>query len=210
MMSIVLLCCLWVLWCTLHSALISLTVTRFLHRRLEPVFHWYRLAFNGFSLITFLVLAVLTLSLDSPAIMQWQGYWILLRVAMLAASVALLRAGAKGYDMGQFLGLSQIENRSSSMSLAETGALDLSGIRAWIRHPWYLATLLFIWSWWWEVRLSFLAVNILLTIYVIIGTILEENKLVRTYGKAYELYQQRVPMLIPCKWPERGNTDRTE
>ncbi len=40
-------------------------------------------------------------------------------------------------------------------------------------------------------------VNIVLTIYVIMGTIIEEKKLVLEFGDAYVKYQQEVPMLIP-------------
>jgi protein-S-isoprenylcysteine O-methyltransferase Ste14 len=40
-------------------------------------------------------------------------------------------------------------------------------------------------------------VNIVLTIYIIMGTILEERKLVSEFGDAYVKYQQEVPMLIP-------------
>jgi protein-S-isoprenylcysteine O-methyltransferase Ste14 len=40
-------------------------------------------------------------------------------------------------------------------------------------------------------------VNTLLTIYIIIGTILEERKLVLEFGEAYVKYQKEVPMLIP-------------
>jgi protein-S-isoprenylcysteine O-methyltransferase Ste14 len=40
-------------------------------------------------------------------------------------------------------------------------------------------------------------INMVLTIYVIIGTRLEERKLVLEFGDIYIKYQQEVPMLIP-------------
>jgi protein-S-isoprenylcysteine O-methyltransferase Ste14 len=39
--------------------------------------------------------------------------------------------------------------------------------------------------------------NVVLTIYVIIGTKLEERKLVLEFGDTYIQYQKEVPMLIP-------------
>jgi protein-S-isoprenylcysteine O-methyltransferase Ste14 len=36
-----------------------------------------------------------------------------------------------------------------------------------------------------------------LTVYIIIGTKLEEKKLVLEFGEAYIKYQKEVPMLIP-------------
>ncbi|MDP3480639.1 MAG: hypothetical protein Q8R88_12775 [Desulfoprunum sp.] len=40
----------------------------------------------------------------------------------------------------------------------------------------------------------------LLSAYLIIGTILEERKLVVEYGDIYRTYQRQVPMLLPWKW----------
>jgi protein-S-isoprenylcysteine O-methyltransferase Ste14 len=42
-----------------------------------------------------------------------------------------------------------------------------------------------------------IVVNIVLTIYVIIGTFLEERKLILEFGDTYLKYKQDVPMLIP-------------
>jgi protein-S-isoprenylcysteine O-methyltransferase Ste14 len=42
-----------------------------------------------------------------------------------------------------------------------------------------------------------LVINTLLTLYVLIGTWLEERKLVLEFGEAYLRYQRQVPMLIP-------------
>ena len=42
-----------------------------------------------------------------------------------------------------------------------------------------------------------IVINTVLTVYVIIGTKLEEKKLVLEFGDAYIKYQREVPMLIP-------------
>jgi protein-S-isoprenylcysteine O-methyltransferase Ste14 len=39
--------------------------------------------------------------------------------------------------------------------------------------------------------------NIVLTIYLVVGAYYEERKLVREFGEAYTSYQQKTPMLIP-------------
>jgi protein-S-isoprenylcysteine O-methyltransferase Ste14 len=59
----------------------------------------------------------------------------------------------------------------------------------------YLALIVFLWCQ--TFRTVDIVVNIILTIYVIIGTILEEKKLILEFGDAYKKYQQEVPMLIP-------------
>lgn len=43
-------------------------------------------------------------------------------------------------------------------------------------------------------------VNIILSVYVIVGTLLEERKLIREFGDEYREYQKKVSMLFPVKW----------
>jgi protein-S-isoprenylcysteine O-methyltransferase Ste14 len=38
------------------------------------------------------------------------------------------------------------------------------------------------------------------TAYVVVGTLLEEKKLVAEFGEEYRSYQRRVSMLVPLKW----------
>jgi protein-S-isoprenylcysteine O-methyltransferase Ste14 len=42
--------------------------------------------------------------------------------------------------------------------------------------------------------------NGVLTIYIVVGTLLEERKLVHEFGDAYRSYQGRVSMFVPLKW----------
>ena len=69
---------------------------------------------------------------------------------------------------------------------------------AFVRHPWYLAALLLIWAR--DLTLADLVVNAVLVGYLWGGTLLEERKLVQTYGEEYRRYQAQVSMLIPWKW----------
>ena len=46
-------------------------------------------------------------------------------------------------------------------------------------------------------RVMDIVANSVLTIYIIIGTVLEERKLVLEFGDTYIRYQREVPMLIP-------------
>jgi protein-S-isoprenylcysteine O-methyltransferase Ste14 len=64
----------------------------------------------------------------------------------------------------------------------------------------YLALIIFLWSTIFTAMDFF--INVLLTVYVIIGTYLEEKKLVREFGNAYVKYQHEVPMLLPFIKPK--------
>ena len=47
---------------------------------------------------------------------------------------------------------------------------------------------------------NLLLLNLGLTIYLVVGAIYEERKLVREFRDEYVRYQERVPMLIPRVW----------
>jgi methanethiol S-methyltransferase len=59
----------------------------------------------------------------------------------------------------------------------------------------YFALIIYLWSQ--TYRVSDIVGNTVLTIYIAIGTFLEERKLVLEFGDTYVSYQKEVPMLIP-------------
>jgi len=61
-----------------------------------------------------------------------------------------------------------------------------------------LGAILFIWAR--QIDISALVTNIILILYFIVGTVLEERKLQIEYGDDYRRYQEKVSMLIPIKW----------
>jgi protein-S-isoprenylcysteine O-methyltransferase Ste14 len=120
------------------------------------------------------------------------------QVILLGIAVLLFFRGGRHYDARQMLGIKQIREGTSNRVITDTGELDTSGILGITRHPWYLATILFIWAR--QLDVSAILVNVILTFYLIIGTYLEEKKLVREFGERYRTYQKRVSMLTPYKW----------
>lgn len=69
-----------------------------------------------------------------------------------------------------------------------------------VRHPLYLFMLLLIWS---TPRFSMdqLLFNVLWTLWIVVGTKLEERDLAADFGDTYRRYQLSVPMLIPHPRP---------
>ena len=120
------------------------------------------------------------------------------QVLLLLIALLFFFLGGRHYDIRQVLGIKQIKEGSSNKAITDTGELDTSGVLGMTRHPWYLATILLIWTR--QMDISAIIVNVILTLYLIVGTYLEEKKLVREFGENYQIYQKRVPMLIPYKW----------
>jgi protein-S-isoprenylcysteine O-methyltransferase Ste14 len=101
------------------------------------------------------------------------------------------------YDSLSFFGIRQIMNFLKPAEGEEAVELKKSGLLGLTRHPMYLALIIFLWC---QVfTLMDFIINIILTVYVFAGTLLEERKLVMEFGQAYRQYQMEVPMLIPSK-----------
>jgi methanethiol S-methyltransferase len=191
---------LWVAYCAVHSLLISKRVTDFFKRTWAAGYSYYRLFFNLFSLGALIPLVIYS---DSPrfrgsALFTWNGNWQIIRCILIAMAVALIIGGARHYSISQFLGIRQIRSDRTPGAMTDTGEFDCTGILGVIRHPWYVAVLLLIWSG--NLNVGTVIINIVVSAYLVIGTLLEERKLVLEFGKKYREYQDRVSMFFPLKW----------
>lgn len=185
-------------WCVLHSAMISVSVTEYFKKCLGSEFRFYRLFFNLISFLTLIPVALFAYSIRAETIFHWDGYMRIGQVLLLVVAVLLFFLGGRHYNARQVLGIKQIKEGTLNKAISDTGELDTSGVLGITRHPWYLATILLIWAR--QMDASVLFVNVILTSYLIVGTVLEEKKLIREFGEKYEAYQDRVSMLIPFKW----------
>jgi protein-S-isoprenylcysteine O-methyltransferase Ste14 len=185
-------------WCVVHSTMISVSATEYIKKRLGPKFCFYRLFFNLIATLSLIPVVLFAYSIRTQAIFHWDGYMRIGQVILLGFAGLLFFLGGRHYDPLQLIGIKQIREGTSNKVLTDTGELDISGVLGITRHPWYLATILLIWAR--QMDASAIFANVILTIYVIVGTLLEEKKLTREFGEKYEAYQQRVSMLIPYKW----------
>ena len=90
-------------------------------------------------------------------------------------------------------------------TMLKTTCLVIRGPYRWVRHPLYFTTLLMIWSYP-DLTADRLLFNVLFTLWIIAGTVLEERDLVEDYGDDYRGYQRAVPMLIPYRKPTTQQT----
>jgi len=187
----------WTAYCTLHSAMISETATGFLKRRLGDSFRFYRLFFNAIAVLTLVPVLWYSHSLRQEAIVRWEGAWLLPQYLLLACGILLVVAGGRHYSLGQFVGIAQLRGASSG-GLSTGGGIDSSGVLGLVRHPWYTAVVLLLWAA--DLDMAALVGNGVLTVYIVVGTLLEERKLVHEFGDAYRSYQRRVSMFVPLKW----------
>ena len=189
---------LWIMWCVLHSFLISITVTEYLKKKFGARFRFYRLFFNAVSLLTLIPVVYYSFSLQGAAVFTWDGALVMVQYALFVISIALFLAGGRHYSMAQFLGIRQLRTGRTNRTLSQYDTFDSSGILGVIRHPWYLAAILIVWVR--DISLLSFLINIIISTYIVIGAHLEERKLLREFGTRYRDYQERVSMLLPYKW----------
>jgi protein-S-isoprenylcysteine O-methyltransferase Ste14 len=191
---------LWIAYCVVHSALISITVTDFLKRALGDRYRFYRLFFNIFSVTTLVPLLMYSHSArwKTEPLFTWDGYVRVIQYCLMALGAVLAITGAPHYNMFQFVGIQQILKGRSGGAMTESGEFDSSGVLGIVRHPWYLAVFILLWAR--DFNLAGFTINVILSAYLLIGTLLEERKLVLEFGEKYKAYQRQVSMLIPLKW----------
>jgi len=184
----------WIAFGVVHSALASRPGTALLVRRFG-VYH--RLVYSGVAIATLVPLLVYAASVRAEPVYRWQGALSFVPYALLAGACALFLAGGRHYSLRRLLGFAQLRE-PASVALGAQGKLDSAGILGVIRHPWYTACLLLPWAR--DLDVSALAASVAFSLYVLVGTWLEERKLVVEFGEEYRAYQRRVSMLVPLKW----------
>jgi len=186
----------WTGYCFLHSYLISISFTKLVTRFLKNYYAFYRLFYVLISLILLVPLINHTNQLNNSIILFYNFPWSLIRYIFMYGSLLMFFwAFLFNYDPLSFFGIRQILNFKKNKEKNSTAEIKQNGLLGIIRHPMYLALIIYLWCQ--TFRVVDIIVNIILTIYVIIGTILEEKKLILEFGEAYKRYQKQVPMLIP-------------
>jgi methanethiol S-methyltransferase len=201
---------LWAAYCAVHSSLISIRATSFFRRALGTGYSFYRLFFNIFSLSTLIPLILYSNSprFQGSILFAWSGNWLIVRCSLVLLAVVLISSGVRHYSMSQFIGLEQIRSNRIPGALTKSGDLDITGVLRIVRHPWYAAVFLLIWAG--DLNVGTIIVNIVLSAYLVIGTLLEERKLVLEFGDKYRKYQEKVSMFIPLKWLNQLNRKKRQ
>lgn len=181
------------LWSVLHSLLAADRVKDRLKSWLGELFdRGYRLAYNAISVLTLLPLLALAALYPGTLLYRIPAPWVALTLAAQALAGLLIVVALLQTGLPSFLGLRQLvapDERPRS-------TLQVTGIYRWIRHPLYTCGLVVIWLS--PVMTTGLLVLYLgFTLYVWIGSRIEEQRLEADFGEAYRRYRQQVPAFLP-------------
>jgi len=194
--NILILVGLWLAYFVFHSLLASVTVKQWVASHYPGSMPYYRLSFNGLAVILLLLPVWYMFTHQTEYLWQWHGlmWWLMNGLAMVA--LLLFIWSLSFYDTSEFLGTRQIKMRITAVHDQET--MHISPLHRFVRHPWYTLGLVVLWTR--NMDLMLLVSAITISLYLIIGSMLEEKKLVAYHGKVYERYRRKVPGLIPLPW----------
>jgi protein-S-isoprenylcysteine O-methyltransferase Ste14 len=186
----------WAAYFALHSLLASRGAKARAARLGPAAVRSYRLIYNGLAVALLVPPLWLTFAADGPWVIRWTGWaWWLAQAAALAALV-YFPVTLRGYDMGHFLGTRQWRGETGGPGEVEPWEpLRTGGIHRFVRHPWYFLGLIVLWTR--DLHLAGLITVAVATAYLVVGSRLEERKLIERYGEAYRAYRRRVPGLLP-------------
>ncbi len=180
-------------WAVLHSWLAALS-TKVLARDIfgQGVDRFYRLGFVVIAILTLLPSLAMVVLLPSQVLWRIPSPWVYVTGAVQILAGLGLIIGVFHTDVMAFVGVRQLVQSDSEQKTK----LITVGLYGLVRHPLYFFGLVLIWLTPYMTDLI-LAFNIAATLYLILGTIPEEKKMVAIYGPAYEEYQENVPRIIP-------------
>lgn len=153
----------------------------------------YRLFFNSTAILLVLPLVWFTYTIDAAPLWHWAGTgrWLADGLALLAIAGFLWTT--RFYESGEFIGTRQWRQRETR--IADQEQLHISPMHRYVRHPWYFFALVLMWTR--DMNPPMLITVSMASLYFVLGSRLEERKLLSYYGEAYARYRERVPGLVP-------------
>jgi methanethiol S-methyltransferase len=193
--------CLSVTFFLQHSGMVRKSFRRFLSRFIPEE---YVSAFYAISSGIVLFAVIIFWQESAGTIATVRGATRMLLRAIFAASLVGFYWGTNAMGFIDPFGIRAIKYRICGKKPKET-PLTIRGPYRWVRHPLYFFVLVTIWSCP-DITFDRLLFNVLWSVWIYAGAVLEERDLVADFGEAYREYQRKVPMLIPWRvhlsWPE--------
>lgn len=181
----------------------SMTAGMRLKDRLKPLLGerftegWYRLAYNLFSGLLILPTLALMAALPDQVLYRVGAPWYLLTFGVQVLGILGLLGALFVTDVWRFAGISQVLAYFSGDPLPlPDEPLQIHGMYKIVRHPLYFFSMLAIWPVP-VLTLNILIFNVAATVYFIVGSLVEEQRLIRIHGDAYRQYRRQVSWLIP-------------
>lgn len=184
---------LWVAYYSMHSILASLRTKRIVASKLPAIWPYYRIIYNVLALTGALAIFIYQWSLPTVMAVPSKAWMLCLGALIIFIGLFIAAMAFYSFDKSEFLGLKQLAGKQE-----KKGKLHTSGLYGIVRHPLYFSMILIVSGYLlYSFHLSNLIFALCTFAYLLVGTKMEEAKLVETFGRDYLTYRHRVKMLIP-------------
>jgi methanethiol S-methyltransferase len=178
----------WALWAALHSLLLREGLRARLQNALGLRTAVYRLLYSVFSVTTVLPVLMYYWHLAGMRSHLWPWPWLVFQLLLQAVGWGLMFWASRSFSRQ---GLDLFGWSQAHAADEPTPVLAASGAYARMRHPMNVAGIVIIWAR--PLDAADLVTNVVLTAYMILGSIHEERRLRRQFGEAYRDYAAKVP-----------------
>ena len=186
----------WAGYGLLHSLLAGHGVKRWAAARWPRLMPAYRLLYHLGALVTLVPFGLWLLRDPGPFLWRWTGAWRWVADGLGLAALAGLLLPGSPYDTALFLGWRSWRERRLDAGDGESFRIGV--LHRFVRHPWYALSLVLLWT---RDMTAFRLVPALwITAYFVVGSHLEERKLLAVHGERYRRYRARVAGLLPLPW----------
>ena len=152
-------------------------------------FRYYRIFYVVFAFVTLILILLFQITIMPVLLFTSSPVILVSGILLTSAGLILMMVCIKKY----FMSLSGLRSLFFEKHQHE---LIITGVHRYVRHPLYLGTFIFIWGLLLIFpHLSLLIMNLVVTLYTLIGIKFEEEKLVEEFGEDYVRYRKRVGAL---------------
>lgn len=188
----------------INSLFVTDTVKKFAASFLGETFvkAAYRLLFTCFSLATVLIAFGLIAGIPDQKIVVFPLWATLVFHGMQVLGIIIGALTFRVINFLEFLGITQFitylryRTVSGDIEGMRENRLISSGVYGVVRHPLYLAGMV-IFTFNPHITVNSLTVTVLADLYFIVGSLIEQRRLKKRFGKEYEDYMKRVPAFMP-------------
>jgi len=196
----------WLVYFALHSALASISVKTRMATRYPSLMPRYRIGFNTIAILGLLPILWLLYSHPGPAVWSWSGMSAYVADGLALAAVAGFLYTLRDYDGSEFLGVRQWLNQTRTVEDQE--CFHITSVHRFVRHPWYFFSLVILWTR--DMSEAMLVSALIMTAYFVVGSKMEERKLIAYHGERYRRYMGKVAGLVPLPWKTISKAEALE
>ena len=183
---------LWTVYFSIHSVFASHAVKNFVKRNTPALSRYYRIIYNVFAIVGLLAIIIFQSSLPQEYLYRLDTMLTFLGLSLATLGLIVVKESFSTYDLREFLGIRQMKGDLLEQDFQREGILN------YVRHPLYSGSMLLLAGY---LIVSPNLINLITVVcmflYFIIGSYLEEKKLVSAFGNAYLAYRKEVPAFFP-------------